>query len=80
MTSSCWALSRIAASVSSSRRCAASYASMAFARSASICGQLGLDAVGLGLPVGETVSVRAPTEEREQDEQRQPPEESSAAS
>ena len=70
----------MSASVFSSRVCAASYASTAFARSASICCELRLDGVRLGLTVGQTVCVRASTEERKQDEQRHPPEESSAGS
>ncbi len=80
MTSSCSALSRMSASVLSRRVCAASYASTAFARSASIWASCAWTAFGLGLTVGQTVCVRTSTEERKQDEQRHHPEESSAGS
>ncbi len=43
-------------------------------------GELRLDGVRLGLTVGQTIRVRASTEERKQDEQRHTPEESSAGS
>ena len=42
--------------------------------------ELRLHSIGFGLTVGQPVRVRASTEERKQDEQRYPPEESSAGS